>query len=107
MSDILSAFRAARETAREILYPTQYYAVTREIPQGKAFRIGPVAPYPEVWLIHPDDFARVGAEFSLYCRMVDFRTWQPSHEDITRAFLAARQGPVVALRGAESGLEAL
>jgi hypothetical protein len=77
---ILDDLRAAIQQTKPIVY----YVTGEHVTQGKAYQIGPVGVFPEVWHFHPVDFEAKKAELSRYCRLVDFRTWRPSPEDIAR-----------------------
>lgn len=68
----------------EATKPIQYYATTDALTLGKALHIAFDGYWPDLWIFHPADFAANRAELARYCRLVDFRTWQPSAEQIDR-----------------------
>jgi hypothetical protein len=70
----------------EAIKPIQHYATADSIPRGKVFRIASDGFYPDVWLFHPDDFVAKRAELARHCRLVDFRTWQATDEQIAQLF---------------------
>lgn len=72
-------------TIYDKLNPPLYYVITDQIAEGEVLMVSARDIYPEVWLIHPWDFAEHGAELSTYARLVDYRTWRPSQEDLAKA----------------------
>lgn len=87
MDDILSALLAARD----LVYPPLYYLVTDMIPVGKAIKITSDASdgfYPDVWYFHPADWGQARMELRKQHRLIDFRTWRPTAEDVARSAAA-------------------
>lgn len=67
------------------LYPKLYYVVTDMTPAGQALKTPAGDFFPEVWYFHPDDWEPIRAELTLQYRLVDFRSWRPTREDVLRS----------------------
>ncbi len=75
----LEQWRAFKDLIRK---PDWWYCITRSIQPGKVLIIGPREPFPEVWLVHPDDWPRIQDGLTPYYTLRNFRDWQASPEQI-------------------------
>ena len=97
----LDALHAAIERTKPIVY----YAISRDVSRGKVLRMAGDDFYPEVWVFHEDDFAMQQNALSRHCRLVHFREWQPTSEDVARATEAWFKRPENAVSGLNRPLE--
>lgn len=60
------------------LRPTIWYIVGDHVPSGQVLQIKATDFFPEVWHIHPDDWAEAHRKLTdLGYRLRDFRSWRP------------------------------
>ena len=71
----------------EAAKPITYYATSEQVTPGQVFTIKANRGFPELFLFHPDDFARMQKELTRHCRLMHIREWTPTPTDIEQAFL--------------------